>query len=49
MNKEESPIECEYFFPIEEEAAVIDFKAEIEGRVLTSKVESSSKTRAANS
>ena len=38
MNKEESPIECEYFFPIEEEAAVIDFKAEIEGRVLTSKV-----------
>ena len=38
MNKEENPIECEYFFPIEEESAVVGFKAEIDGRVLVSHV-----------
>eukprot|EP00088_Acartia_fossae_P063718 TRINITY_DN7790_c0_g1_i13.p1 TRINITY_DN7790_c0_g1~~TRINITY_DN7790_c0_g1_i13.p1 ORF type:complete len:839 (-),score=227.84 TRINITY_DN7790_c0_g1_i13:710-3172(-) len=38
VNVEENPIECEYMFPIEEESAVIDFKAELEGRTLVSKV-----------
>ena len=38
VNREENPIECEYFFPIEEEAAVVDFRAEVEDRVLVSQV-----------
>jgi len=38
VNKEEQPIECKYFFPIEEEAVVVDFKAQLEGRTLISKV-----------
>ena len=38
VNKEENPIECEYFFPIEEEAAVVGFKAEVDGRILVSQV-----------
>ena len=37
-NKEENPIECEYFFPIEEESAVVGFRAEIDDRVLVSQV-----------
>ena len=40
-NKEENPIECEYFFPIEEESAVVGFRAEIDDRVLVSQVVSS--------
>ena len=40
-NKEENPIECEYFFPIEEESAVVGFRAEIDARVLVSQVVSS--------
>ena len=38
QNVEENPIECEYMFPIEEGAAVINFKAELEGRTLKSQV-----------
>ena len=38
LNVEEGPIECEYMFPIEEEAAVINFKAELEGKTLVSQV-----------
>jgi len=38
VNKEEAPIECDYVFPIEEEAAVVDFKAELEGRELKSQI-----------
>ena len=38
VNKEEQPIECKYFFPVEEEAVVVDFKAQLEGRTLNSKV-----------
>ena len=32
VNRERNPIECVYFFPVEEEAAVVDFTAELEGR-----------------
>eukprot|EP00090_Calanus_glacialis_P038770 TRINITY_DN6757_c0_g1_i1.p1 TRINITY_DN6757_c0_g1~~TRINITY_DN6757_c0_g1_i1.p1 ORF type:complete len:929 (+),score=240.22 TRINITY_DN6757_c0_g1_i1:18-2804(+) len=32
VNRERNPIECVYFFPAEEEAAVVDFTAELEGR-----------------
>jgi len=38
INKGTKPLECEYMFPIEEEAAVVDFKVEIEGRTLVSQV-----------
>jgi len=38
VNKEKNPIECVYFFPVEEEAAVVDFTAEIEGRKVVTKV-----------
>jgi len=37
-NVEQNPIECVYMFPIEEGAAVINFKAELEGRTLKSQV-----------
>ena len=29
VNREQNPIECVYFFPVEEEAAVVDFTAEL--------------------
>ena len=38
LNVEEGPIECKYMFPIEEAAAVIHFKAELEGKTLVSQV-----------
>jgi len=38
LNVEEGPIECEYMFPIEEESAVIEFTATLEGKTLVSKV-----------
>ena len=34
INKERNPIECIYNFPVEEEAAVVDFTAELEGRTI---------------
>ena len=34
VNCEENPIECVYFFPVEEEAAVTDFTAQLEGRTI---------------
>merc|ERR1712142_318674 len=38
VNKERNPLECIYFFPVEEEAAVVDFTAELEGRKIETKV-----------
>ena len=32
INQERNPIECIYNFPVEEDAAVVDFSAELEGR-----------------
>ena len=37
-NVEENPIETEYMFPIEEGAAVTNFKVDLEGRSIISKV-----------
>jgi hypothetical protein len=38
VNKEKTDIECVYFFPVEEEAAVIEFLATLDGREIRSKV-----------
>ena len=34
VNCEAAPIECLYHFPVEEEAAVTDFTAQLEGRTI---------------
>ena len=34
VNVETAPIEATYMFPVEEEAAVVDFEASVEGRYL---------------
>ena len=36
--RENRPIECIYFFPVEEGAAVVGFEAEVDGRVIKAKV-----------
>ena len=38
VNKETTDIECIYFFPVEEEAAVVEFLATLDGREIRSKV-----------
>ena len=38
INKERNPIECIYYFPVEESAAVVGFEAEVDGRFIQSKV-----------
>ena len=38
-NKERNPIECIYYFPVEESAAVVGFEAEVDGRFIQSKVQ----------
>eukprot|EP00092_Neocalanus_flemingeri_P060081 GFUD01071967.1.p1 GENE.GFUD01071967.1~~GFUD01071967.1.p1 ORF type:complete len:834 (+),score=254.30 GFUD01071967.1:112-2613(+) len=38
VNRERNPIECVYFFPVEEEAAVVDFTAELEGRKIKTQI-----------
>ncbi len=37
-NKEKNDIECIYFFPVEEEAAVVEFIATLDGREIKSQV-----------
>ncbi len=37
-NKEKNFIECIYFFPVEEEAAVVEFIATLDGREIKSQV-----------
>ena len=39
VNKERQPIEVVYYFPVEEEAAVVGFEAEVDGRTITGKVQ----------
>lgn len=41
VNKEKAPIECIYFFPIEEEAAVVKFTAELAGRTIKTQIKES--------
>merc|ERR1712200_368903 len=43
-NVEENPIETEYMFPIEEGAAVTNFKVDLEGRSIISKVQPNKKS-----
>ena len=38
MFRESRPIECIYFFPVEEGATVVGFEAEVDGRVIKAKV-----------
>jgi Ca-activated chloride channel family protein len=47
ISQESGPIEAVYMFPIEEEAAVVDFKAEIENRVIKTEVKKKEEARAA--
>ncbi len=37
-NREKTDIECIYFFPVEEEAAVVEFIATLDGREIKSQV-----------
>ena len=39
VNKERQPIEVVYYFPVEEEAAVVGFEADVDGRTITGKVQ----------
>ena len=45
INKERNPIECVYFFPVEEEAAVVEFTAELEGRKIRTEVREKEEAR----
>ena len=36
--RERNPIECVHYFPTEEEAAIVGFEAEVDGRLIQSKV-----------
>ena len=45
VNKEAGPIECIYFFPVEEEAAVINFTAELEGKTIMTNIKEKEEAR----
>jgi Ca-activated chloride channel family protein len=45
VNREANPIETVYMFPIEEEAAVIDFCAEVDGRKIKTQVRKKEEAR----
>ena len=45
VNREADPIEAVYVFPIEEEAAVVDFVAEVEGRIVRTEVRKKEEAR----
>ena len=38
LTRERNPIECVHYFPTEEEAAIVGFEAEVDGRLIQSKV-----------
>ena len=38
INRENRPIETVYFFPVEEESAVVELEAEIDGRTIKTEV-----------
>ena len=46
INREAGMIECVYYFPVEEEAAVVEFKAELEGRTIRTEVKRKEEARA---
>ena len=46
VNCEAAPIECLYHFPVEEEAAVTDFTAQLEGRTIRTEVKEKVEARA---
>ena len=45
FNRESKPLEAVYFFPVEEEAAVVDFEAEIDGRKIKTEVKKKEEAR----
>ncbi|TRY77470.1 hypothetical protein TCAL_10676 [Tigriopus californicus] len=45
LNVENRPIEALYLFPVEEEAAVIDFEAKVDGRTITTHVKEKDQAR----
>merc|ERR1711988_1210793 len=45
VNCEQNPIECVYFFPVEEEAAVTDFTAQLEGRTIKTVIKEKKEAR----
>lgn len=45
VNVENRPIEALYLFPVEEEAAVIDFEAKVDGRTITTQVKEKDEAR----
>ncbi len=45
VNREEKPIEATYMFPVEEEGAVVDFEAVVDGRVIRTEVKEKEKAR----
>ena len=45
VNKEENPIEAVYMFPVEEEAAVISFEAQVDKRKIVTKIKEKKEAR----
>jgi excinuclease UvrABC nuclease subunit len=45
VNEEKNPIEAVYMFPVEEEAAVINFTAEVDGRTIKTQVKKKEEAR----
>ena len=45
VNREANPIEASYLFPVEEECAVVDFEAIVDGRTITTKVKAKDEAR----
>ena len=45
VNRESVPIEARYLFPVEEESAVVDFEAEVDGRVIRTEVKGKEQAR----
>ena len=45
VNREAGTIECVYYFPVEEEAAVVEFTAELEGRTIKTEVKRKEEAR----
>ena len=41
LSRERNPIECVHYFPTEEEAAIVGFEAEVDGRLIQSQVDKS--------
>ena len=44
LSRERNPIECVHYFPTEEEAAIVGFEAEVDGRLIQSQVDESYST-----